>query len=375
MSKRLHAGLLSVLMLIGLPGAVLAQEDTADAVPMWRAATKQGAADVTAFGEGYVLVGGKAKPAQSKVWTSPDGAVWTKVTDSGLDGRAITRVSAYEGGVAGLGSEGRRLIGWSSPDGTTWQKTTIDRAGKELMLFPVALTDGPNGLLAAAHLIGQDLAGQHMYQSTDGRKWTEVEPPLEVNDGMVVSLKADEDEYLAIARTTFNQAVDLYFRSPDGVTWQPFEGPADGELFDIAIGADGTYAAVGQVGVDDADQSVMRAAIWRADELGQWELVHTSPSTKMGEERLDVIEVGGEGFVASGSTSGCPQQPRSCPTAAILESADGREWVALGVEDGVPGPLHDTTVNHVATNGSNTVMLAAHDRRPTETWTQPAASE
>ena len=129
MSMRTRAGFLSVLMLVGLPGVVMAQEDDPDADSMWRAATKQGAADVAAFGEGYVLVGGKAKPAQSKVWTSPDGEVWTKVADPGLEGNAILRVSAFEGGVAGLGSSGRRLIGWSSPDGTTWRQSTIDKAG------------------------------------------------------------------------------------------------------------------------------------------------------------------------------------------------------------------------------------------------------
>jgi hypothetical protein len=364
--------LLSALLLVGLPGAAMSQDEATEPEPVWRSATKQGAADVAALGEGYVLVGGKSKPVQTKVWTSPDGQIWTRVTDPALEGAAITRVSAHEGGVVALGSRGRRLVGWSSPDGQAWQKTTIDRAPKELTLFPVAVTDGPAGLIAAAHLIGQDLAGQGLYLSSDGASWTEIDPPLEASDGMIVSLASDGDEYLAIASATFGQDADLYWRSSDGQTWQPFEGPAGGALLDIAIGADGSYAAVGHVG----EGPDYRSAIWRADQLGQWEQVYTSPSAKQTEERLDVIAVGADGFVASGSTSGCPQQDgRFCPEAAILESADGREWVQLGVADGVPGPLHDTTVNQVATNGSSTVMLAWHERRPTETWTQPATSE
>jgi len=187
-----------------------------------------------------------------------------------------------------------------------------------------------------------------------------------------VSLTADADEYLAIARATSGEGTELYWRSPDGEAWQPFDGPADGSIFDLAIGDDGRYVAVGRLAEGDS----ARSAIWSADELGEWELAYSSPSAKETEERLEVVEATGEGFVAGGITSGCPQQPdRSCPTAAILESGDGREWTALGVPDGVPGPLHDTVVNQIASNGDSTVMLAWHEGRPTETWTKPLATE
>ncbi len=86
-----------------------------------------------------------------------------------------------------------------------------------------------------------------------------------------------------------------------------------------------------------------------------------------------MVAVGGPGFLAGGSTSACPEQrSRSCPSASILASADGVEWQALTVEDGVPGPLHDTAPAAIAANSGMTAVVAWHERRPTEVWTLPS---
>jgi hypothetical protein len=365
--SRSMSTIMSVVLLAAASGVAVAQDDSAT-VPMWSATTKSGAADVTAFGDGYVLVGGAGQKEQARAWSSADGRTWARAKkDPVFKGAAMSKVAAFDGGVAALGSMGRKLLAWSSADGRSWQRKTIGHAGKGMSLFPAALTDGPAGLLAAAHLVGQDLAGQSMYLSSDGRSWQKIEPPLPSSEGMVVALTADADEYLAVARSTSGTTSDLYFRSADGRSWTPFAGPENGALYDLAVGADGTYAAVGRLAEGDAG----RSAIWHASELGTWQLVHSSASTKETEERLDVIDAAGPGFIASGITSGCPDQPRSCPTAAILESADGIVWASLGVADGVPGPLHDTAVVAAATNGADTVLLAWHDARPAEVWTQP----
>jgi hypothetical protein len=369
-SRHSRAAFLSALLLVALPGAAIAQDDASDLGPTWRSVLKKGASDVTAFDNGYVLAGGMIKQASTKVWTSADGRAWSKVSDSSLKGAPMTRVAAHDGGLVGFGSQGRKLIGWSSADGASWKKSTIDKAGEELMLSPAAVTDGPAGLLMVAHLIGQDLAGQRMYQSSDGQEWTKVDPPLEPSEGIIVSLKADDTEYLAIARSAFDPDREFYWRSPDGATWESFAGPENGWLYDIAIGPEGSYAAVGHLVSGDE----VRSAIWHASELGSWELVHSSPSDKMPEELLNVIEAAGPGFLATGITSDCPgQASRSCPVAAILGSADGVEWAPMGIAEGVPGPLHDTAVSQIASNGDNTVMLAWHQDRPLEVWTQPAA--
>ena len=362
MSRRLTASFLCALLLSGSPAAALAQEGMADPASVWDTSVKRDAVDVAAFGDGFVLVGGPLRDHQGKVWLSADGATWSRVADDEVfDGVALRRVTAFDDGVVALGTQGRKLVSFYSPDGATWTRTTIDRVDKGLELFADAVTDGPAGLIAVASVVARDLAGQRFYGSEDGRTWREIEPPSETSPGMYVSLEATDDEYLAVARPMFTPGTDLYWRSPDAVTWELFEGPDEGDLYDLAIGVDGTYVGVGAL----AETSL--PAIWHADELGTWELVYEDSDSKETEERLLTVAVGGPGFLAGGSTSACPSQPnRYCPSAAILASADGREWQALGVEDGVPGPLHDTVPQPIAANDDTTANVACHEDRPTE---------
>ncbi len=369
MSRRLTASFLSTLLLAGLPAAAMAQEETpTDPASTWRSSVKRDAVDVAAFGDGFVLVGGPLRERQGKAWLSDDGTTWSRVADDQVfDGVALRRVATFDDGIVALGTQGRKLVGLHSPDGATWTKTTIDRVEKGMELFADAVTDGPAGLIAVASMVAQDLAGQRFYSSEDGRTWQEIEPPSDTAPGMFVSLEATDDEYFAVARPLFTPGVDLYWRSPDAVTWESFEGPEGGNLHDLAIGEDGTYVGVG------ADTETFLPAIWHASELGTWERVYDVTSSKETEERIDLVAVGGPGFVAGGSTSSCPMQAtRYCPSAAILTSTDGLEWQALGVEDGVPGPLHDTIPQAIAANDATTAMIAWHEDRPSEVWMLPS---
>lgn len=367
MSRRMSACLLSALLLAGLPAVAVAQDGSTDPVSTWRTSVKRDASDVAAFGDGFVLIGGANKKPQAKIWLSSDGATWSKVPDDKkFDGVALRRVTASEDGIVALGTQGRKLVGLHSPDGTTWTKTTIDRAEKGMELFPQAITDGPAGHVAVVSMVGQDLAGQRWYGSADGRAWKAIEPPSDTAPGIFVSLESTGEEYLAVARAFFTPGEDLYWRSPDAVTWETFAGPQDGQLHDLAVGADGSFVGVG------ADEGGFLPAIWQADELGSWERVYDAPSDKETEERLDVVAAGGPGFLAGGSTSSCPTQPdRFCPSASILASADGVAWQPLGVADGVPGPLHDTAPQAIAGNDGSTAMIAWHEDRPHEVWFVP----
>jgi hypothetical protein len=362
-------GLLCAVLAAAVPAGVVAQETPAEGTAMWQTTVKHDARDVVAFGDGYVLVGGRDRQPQGKAWTSADGSTWQRVPDDQVfDGAVLRSAAAFDGGVVALGTEGRKLLGWYSPDGVTWQRTTIDTVDKGVELFPAAVTDGPAGLVAVASMVTQDLAGQRFYVSADGQRWQEVEPPSETATGVYFSLDATDDEYILVGRPFFGPPRDLYWRSPDGLAWEAFEGPQDGVLIDLAVGADGTFVAVG------THDTTLVPMIWRADELGTWEVVYEAPSEKVTEERLEIVAAAGSGFLAGGSTSACPtQESRYCPVLSLLVSDDGREWRALGIEDGVPGPLHDTQPWSVATNGVTTAVLAWHDERPAEVWIIPAS--
>ncbi len=243
--------------------------------------------------------------------------------DAIFEGAILRRVTPFGDGVVVLGNQGHKLVGWYSPDGATWQKTTVDKVGKNLELFPEALTDGPAGLIAVASVVGQDLVEQRFYGSPDGQAWEEIEPPSPTAPGIFVSLESTDDEYFAVARPMFTPDTDLYWRSADGVSWETFEGPADGTLHDLAIGDDGSFVAVGQ----QAD--TFTAAIWRADELGSWELVYNAPSAR--RPRSGSMWSRSEALASSpvAAPAAVPIEPdRYCPTASILASDDGREWRA-----------------------------------------------
>ena len=367
-SRRLTVSFLCASLLAGSSAAVVAQDEMTDAAPMWDSSAKRDAQDVVSFDDGFVLVGGKDREPDGKVWTSTDGTTWQRVDDTALDGAVLRRAAAFEDGVVALGTKGRRLLGWYSPDGVAWQRTTIDTVDKGVELFPDAVTDGPAGLIAVASMVTQDLVGQRFYASADGRAWREIEPPSDTATGVFVSLDATDDEYIAVGRPLFAPADGLYWRSADGRSWEGFDGPEDGILIDLAVGADGTFVAVGQ------HETTLVPMIWRADELGTWEAVYEAPSDKITEERLEIVEASGSGFLAGGTTSACPTQAsRSCPILALVASDDGRSWRSLGIEDGVPGPLHDTQPRSIATNGVATTVLAWHDDRPAEVWTVPSA--
>lgn len=370
MRRRMHFSLLSALLLAAAPGAAGAEDAAAEPMPAWLAASKQGVRDVVAYSDGFLAVGANDKPALSKVWTSPDGQHWTRQDEGdGFVGAAMRRVEALGDGVVALGSEGRRLVAWHSPDGLDWFRSSVDRAAKGTELFPEALAAGPTGVLAVASRIGQDLAGQRFYHSPDGQTWSMVDSPPQTN-GLFVALEATPDEYLAVARPAFGPAEDLYWRSADGLGWETFAGPSDGWLYDIAVGDDGSFVGVGAL---QESEDTLRPAVWHAVELGSWELVHTYPSAKQTEDRLYRVESGGPGFVATGIISECPAQPqRSCPVASILTSADGLEWQPLGIDEGVPGPLHGTEVTSIASDGETTVLLAWHEGPPNELWTVSA---
>ena len=226
MSPRLTAPFLSALLLAGLPAAALAQDETTEPAPMWRASVKRDASDVAAFGDGFVLVGGAHRKPEAKIWLSTDGTTWQKVKDTPkFKGVALRRVTSFGDGIVALGTQGRKLVSFHSPDGTTWEKTTIDKVEKGMELFPQAITDGPAGLIAVASMIAQDFAGQRFYGSEDGRTWQEIEPPSETAPGMFVSLESTDDEYLAVARPFFSSGDDFYWRSTDAVSWETFVGP------------------------------------------------------------------------------------------------------------------------------------------------------
>ena len=148
---------------------------------------------VVAGGPGFVAVGSVDIEAQDElsgaVWTSTDGASWSRVPhDDAIfnSGRISSVIVGGPGLVAvgsidehpdlpvGVGGGGDAAV-WTSPDGVTWSRVSQDEAvfGGPGHQWMADVTIGGPGLVA----VGSDEAnGAAVWTSADGIVWSRVPP-------------------------------------------------------------------------------------------------------------------------------------------------------------------------------------------------------
>jgi hypothetical protein len=132
---------------------------------------------VTQTADGFVAVGNSH--GHAAIWTSPDGLVWSRVPDDpmfgsntvdGLPVRA-TAVASRDGVVVVLGvrsgGEASRVRAWWSADGGAWSKASVEKAAGG-QVFSVA--PARTGFLATGPSGGDSCRGG-IWASTDGRAW------------------------------------------------------------------------------------------------------------------------------------------------------------------------------------------------------------
>lgn len=349
-------------------------ESAATTDAAWPHAVLRGARSVAAGPETFVVVGStRKKGSKSRIWTSVDGSSWSSASptpggaspDPGI-------VTAFGDGFAIVGSDGRRVTAWRSLDGLTWEQGSVE-GSREGRLEPIVrdVTAGPSGLLALAHFIGQDLGAQHLWKSTDGLAWEKVAFP-EAEGVVWGSLVGLPDGYLLMGMNASDESPELVWRSSDGEAWEPVEGPADAWLLDAAAGEDGLVVAVGGSRAEPTGPG-----LWVTPDLASWERVYERPGAKE-EDELHSIDRTGSGFIATGSASGCPNDPEDyCPMAQVLVSPDGRIWTESTGPDGLPGP--DANVGFlqhggVASLDDATVVLGQPVDSPVRAWEVPTVT-
>lgn len=144
-------------------------------VPDQKAFAGGGMETVARTTNGFIAAGGGASNAA--IWTSPDGQAWSRVPDSkmfhGPDGSSLdaTGVSVRGTDIAVVGlvgySDPPSARAWWSSDGETWSKAPVEK-GKSGQMFSVAATI--DGFLAAGPSGGDSCLGG-IWASTDGHAW------------------------------------------------------------------------------------------------------------------------------------------------------------------------------------------------------------
>lgn len=143
--------------------------------------------DVTAYADGFVIVGRVGEPdvqgvTESAVgtpaaWTSPDGVTWVAAEVEGSEAVGAT-LSTVIAGADGLFATGRQadtsptqmwgqgpLSGWASPDGRSWQ--LVGEMGTDL---PLASFTGRNSFAGdGAHMV---MLGRESCETTELSGWT-----------------------------------------------------------------------------------------------------------------------------------------------------------------------------------------------------------
>jgi hypothetical protein len=271
------------------------------------------------------------------------------------------------------GAESSRLLAWYSSDGTKWEQASIERpARRGFDTFPAGLADapagnlahGPAGVLALGSFVGQDLAGQRLWHSADGRSWAPTPLP-DVEGAIWNTVVAVPNGYVLTGQHTEwrdgePETILSAWHSTDGVTWAELEGLPSSTL---AAAPDGTVVAIG--GTD----------VWRSTDLATWEQVWSVPAEWASrsedaafQQRYGAramfgwVDWAGDRFVLTGRDYGdCGPRTdgagKACMRYPLLESADGRTWLQVNGPDGSVGIHSDTWLKDVASDGVSTVFL------------------
>jgi hypothetical protein len=322
-------------------------------------------------------VHGQLESGPVTVWTTSDGATWTRTPAHDLDGVIFDMRSRGPGFIAtGLAvPEGsNELPIGTSEDGVFWSRLPGDPVFGDSFISAVA--PGGPGLVAVGSFPGA-------WFSSDGETWERaavppVPPDVYLGDDgkhpqvYLSDVAEGADRLVAVGQTLLedNTYGVVVWTSGDGRSWADVAVqdafPAGSQITDLTGGPDG-FVAVGQVG--------STAAIWNSADGRRWRLDFPGPGV-----RLYSVAAGDRGYVAVGANLGCTGQTCSSREAVVMTSVDGKTWIKvpsdsvfLVDEPKDPENASGAVMNKVVSWGSGFAALGEYDGEPT-VWVSAASS-
>ena len=297
-----------------------------------------GIADIVLGGPGLVAVGADTNESLPAVWMSPDGISWSRIRyDEEVFGVPETLMHGVAVGGPGLVAIGSQCteddvanfrcwvpIVWTSEDGAVWTRLPTDETVFEPNSFVTGIEPFDDGLVIVGSTCGEDPGCRAaVWTSADGIAWDrsyvddqagEIEAVAVGGPGLVaVGYSCDESARCRAAIWT----------SDDAIAWTavPYDPDLFGELSEdafheidvVATGGPG-LVAMGHIG--------RQPTVWTSADGLTWSLI--PPDLSGIEGSVSVLFAGGPGLVAVGGDAGGP---------AVWTSIDGTEWIHQGTRN------------------------------------------
>jgi hypothetical protein len=193
---------------------------------------RQNLASVAHGQAGFVIVGRGGSAGKS--WFSPDGATWTRTSDTAFAGGA--HVVAMGGQFYAIASDGV----WRSANGLNWTLVTSSPGLGFVNDVTVA-----NGVMIAVGT-DEDFERAMIWTSSDGASWTSIAAPDGPSELTHVAARGGEIAVIGDGPLG-GYGRRIFFRPTNSVDWQRFDAfgeDQDGRLVDIASNGN-RFVAVG----------------------------------------------------------------------------------------------------------------------------------
>ena len=190
-----------------------------------------------------------------RVFTTPDGEVWSSVPDiAAMHDARLSAIAAGASGFVIVGSmktaAGRAAAAWWSTDGTAWTRAAADPSFTDATLSSVVL--GRSGYIAVGS-IGPDGA---VWTSTDGQTWALSDENGVFAGSPLVDIATNGAGFVAIGG---DAAGGSAWTSADGARWTPvppIPGSAGAHFKSVAVG-NTSSVIVGRPGLSGADAGLV----------------------------------------------------------------------------------------------------------------------
>lgn len=327
--------------------------------------------DVAATGSGLVAVGvylgtgtRDGRRPDGKMWTSADGIAWVVTAD---DQDSLSQGAVHPLAVVDIGS---RMVAvgaacddperscpvrpavWTSDDGAIWtrvphQATVFGSVGG---MHDVIVTDA--GVMAVGTVCDARSCQPAVWTSPDGLNWTrtwvgaatDLGPFLRRDPTQSVSLADQIDPDVFVEGVPFlEDGAGLLVESwnGDGIRTQV----AYPHMRSVVVGPDGLLVAVG-VACDDA--TTCAAAVWTAADANKWERIPHDTVVFQDKTSMHSVAFGASGFVAVGAQQN---------GGVVWTSLDGHTWAEV---PGRRGTFASATLSDVVVWGSGYVAVGNH---------------